>query len=52
MNDINDHDDAISNEPGFFGAIIRDRGVQNAAAGAAVAVGIAIVKGLLFSKDR
>ena len=52
MNDINDNDETNSNEPGFFGTIVRDRGVQNAAAGAAVAVGIAVVKTLLFSKGR
>lgn len=52
MNDINDNDETINNEPGFFGSVIRDKGVQSAAAGTLVAVGIAIVKGLLFSKVR
>ena len=51
MND-NDNDETSNNEPGFFGTIIRDKGVQSAAAGTAVALGIAVVKTLLFSKVR
>ena len=53
MNDTNDnHDDSNDVGRSFFGDLVRDTGVQHAAAGVAVATAIAVVRNVLFSKGR
>ena len=54
MNDTNDDHDDDSNDVGrgFFTNLVRDTGVQHAAAGVAVATAIAVVRNVLFSKGR
>jgi hypothetical protein len=38
------------NKAGFFGGLVRDGGVQHAAAGVAVAILVAIAKRLIFGR--
>jgi hypothetical protein len=38
------------NDPGFFGRLIRDEGVQRAVAGVAVAAVVAVAKDFIFGE--
>ncbi len=52
MNTNEEQDESGESHSGLWAGVIRDRSVHQALAAGVVAIGIAIVKGLIFSKGR